>query len=93
MGLAELLTIVFVVLKLTGVIDWSWWLVLLPEIIAILIYTVLFIIIVVYARMQNKIFMSKYERAAKRTRNKHEEYLKRRQKWFENHKLDRGEKK
>ncbi|HAR5907065.1 TPA: hypothetical protein I1588_002356, partial [Staphylococcus pseudintermedius] len=63
MGLAELLTIVFVVLKLTGVIDWSWWLVLLPEIIAILIYTVLFIITVVYARMQNKIFMSKYERA------------------------------
>lgn len=53
----------------------------------------MFIITVVYARMQNKIFMSKYERAAKRTRNKHEEYLKRRQKWFENHKLDRGEKK
>ncbi|EOT2044072.1 hypothetical protein ACNQK2_000850 [Staphylococcus pseudintermedius] len=50
MGLAELLTIVFVVLKLTGVIDWSWWLVLLPEIIAILIYTVLFIITVVYEK-------------------------------------------
>lgn len=53
----------------------------------------MFIITVVYARMQNKIFMRKYERAAKQTRNKHEEYLKRRQKWFENHKLDRGEKK
>ena len=25
-----LLTIVFIVLKLTDVIDWSWWLVLLP---------------------------------------------------------------
>ncbi|MFO3691200.1 hypothetical protein [Staphylococcus felis] len=92
MGLAELLTIVFVVLKLIGVIDWSWWMVLLPEIIAILIYIVLFIIGITYVRMQNKIFMRKYERAAKQTRNKQEQYLKRRQKWFENHKLDRGDK-
>lgn len=30
-----LLTIAFVVLKLTGVINWSWWLVLLPVIIPI----------------------------------------------------------
>ena len=29
-GFAELLTIVFIVLKLTGHIDWSWWLVLAP---------------------------------------------------------------
>jgi len=26
----SLLTIVFIVLRLTGVIDWSWWLVLSP---------------------------------------------------------------
>lgn len=38
MGFTELLTIVFVVLKLIGTIDWSWWLVLLPEIIAIVFY-------------------------------------------------------
>ena len=38
MGLAEVLTIIFVVLKLVGVIDWSWWLVLLPEIIAVGLY-------------------------------------------------------
>lgn len=38
MGLAEVLTIIFVVLKLVDVIDWSWWLVLLPEIIAIGVY-------------------------------------------------------
>lgn len=38
MGICELLTIVFVVLKLTGVITWSWWLVLLPEIIAVGLY-------------------------------------------------------
>ena len=30
LGLAGVLTIVFVVLKLIGVIDWSWWWVLSP---------------------------------------------------------------
>lgn len=30
MGLAEVLTIVFVVLKLVDAIDWSWWWVLSP---------------------------------------------------------------
>lgn len=29
-GLAAFLTIVFAVLKLTGVITWSWWIVFLP---------------------------------------------------------------
>lgn len=29
-GFAGLLTIVFITLKLTGVIDWSWWWVLSP---------------------------------------------------------------
>lgn len=38
MGLLEVLTIVFVVFKLVGVIDWSWFLVLLPEFIAIGLY-------------------------------------------------------
>lgn len=38
MGFTEVLTIVFVVLKLIGVIGWSWWLVLLPELIAIAFY-------------------------------------------------------
>jgi len=40
MGVFEVLTIVFVVLKLTRVIAWSWWLVLLPEIIAFVLYVV-----------------------------------------------------
>lgn len=37
MGFTEVLTIVFIALKLLGVISWSWWLVLLPEIIALVI--------------------------------------------------------
>lgn len=40
MGFTEILTIVFIVLKLLGVISWSWWLVLLPEIIAGAIYLI-----------------------------------------------------
>jgi hypothetical protein len=38
MGLTEVLTLVFVTLKLIGVISWNWWLVLLPEIIAVGLY-------------------------------------------------------
>ena len=33
-GIFELLTIIFVVLKLTGTIDWTWWQVFSPSIIA-----------------------------------------------------------
>lgn len=43
MGFTEVLTIVFIVLKLLGVINWSWFFVLLPEILAILF---IFIIII-----------------------------------------------
>jgi hypothetical protein len=37
------LTVLFVILKLTGNIDWSWWLVMAP------IYPTLFVLTVVYA--------------------------------------------
>ncbi|MFJ8513516.1 transmembrane Fragile-X-F protein [Lysinibacillus xylanilyticus] len=43
MGIAEVLTIVFVVLKLTDVIAWSWWLVLLPAIISFSIYALILV--------------------------------------------------
>jgi len=41
MGIAEVLTIVFVVLKLTDVITWSWWLVLLPAILSFSFYAII----------------------------------------------------
>lgn len=44
LGFLELLTIVFVVLKLCGVITWSWWWVLSPMIVGIILF--LFVIIV-----------------------------------------------
>lgn len=56
MGFTELLTIVFVVLKLIGVISWSWWLVLLPEIIASGLYVILLVCAcVVNARAKREI--------------------------------------
>lgn len=42
-GFTEILTIVFIVLKLCEIITWSWWLVLLPEIIAVALYLMIFI--------------------------------------------------
>lgn len=44
MGITELLTVAFVVLKILGVIDWSLWLCLLPELIAIGFYLLITIL-------------------------------------------------
>lgn len=41
MGFTEVLTIVFVILKLCGVISWGWFYVLLPEIIGLGLYVLL----------------------------------------------------
>lgn len=43
-GFTGLLTIAFIVLKLTHVIDWSWWWVLSPVWISFVIFTVIVII-------------------------------------------------
>ncbi|WP_077603636.1 hypothetical protein [Oceanobacillus sojae] len=41
MGFLEVLTLIFIALKLFGVIAWSWWLVLLPVIISAAIYVII----------------------------------------------------
>lgn len=38
MGIMECLTLIFVVLKLLGIIDWSWWVVCLPAIVSFTLY-------------------------------------------------------
>lgn len=40
LGLLEFLTIVFLVLKVTGIISWSWWIVFIPAYIAATIYVI-----------------------------------------------------
>lgn len=47
LGLLEVLTIVFIVLKLCGLISWSWWLVLMPLWIELGVIVVLLIIMFV----------------------------------------------
>ena len=47
MGFTEVLTIVFVVLKLLGVITWPWWIVLRPEILAVAFYLILLLVQIV----------------------------------------------
>lgn len=47
MGIFEVLTILFVILKLTGVIAWSWWVVFLPIIISATIYVIVLSIMLV----------------------------------------------
>ena len=44
MGITELLTVALIVLKLLGKIQCSWFLAVLPEIIAIVIYIIIFIV-------------------------------------------------
>lgn len=54
MGFTEILTLVFVFLKLDGKIDWSWWAVVSPEIVAVgfwlLVVTVVSIVALVKTR-------------------------------------------
>lgn len=44
MGIAEVLTIVFVLLKLTDIITWSWWLVLLPALLSFSLYVIIIVV-------------------------------------------------
>ena len=44
MGFCEILTVIFILLKVFGVITWSWWLVFLPEIIAVALYVIMIIL-------------------------------------------------
>lgn len=54
MGFAEILTIIFIVLKLTGTITWSWVQVFIPEIIALLFYVAIVIGLILGAVQENR---------------------------------------
>ena len=49
-GFFGLLTILFIALKLLGKITWSWWLVLSPIIVSLIIVLIL-ILIIVYVKL------------------------------------------
>ena len=50
-GLGNVLTLIFVVLKLTGNIAWSWWWVLSPTWIPILLIIIFFAVILILAAL------------------------------------------
>ena len=51
-GFEGLLQIAFIVLKLCGVIHWSWWCVLLPTLIPICILIIAFVIFVIQEKVE-----------------------------------------
>jgi fatty acid desaturase len=53
LGLVSVLTIVFVVLKLVGVINWSWFWVLSPIWIDILIFVVIFCVLYAWSEHED----------------------------------------
>ena len=61
MGFTEVLTIVFIVLKVFGVITWSWWLVLLPEIIAVVLYITILILSLISVGKTHKRIMKEFK--------------------------------
>lgn len=42
------LTLVFLILKLTGAVDWSWWIILLPALIPVGMFVIILLIIVLF---------------------------------------------
>ena len=54
MGFTEVLTIIFVLLKVFGVITWSWWIVFAPEIIALVLYVLIVIASIRYTSKVDK---------------------------------------
>lgn len=54
LSLSSVLTIIFVVLKLVGVIDWSWWWVLSPTWISIVFWLIFVVIYIIYDYHDNK---------------------------------------
>ena len=46
-GILQLATIILVILKLTGVIGWSWWWVLSPLILNVIIAVIILVIVVI----------------------------------------------
>lgn len=65
LGLASVLTIIFVILKLVGVITWSWWWVFSPVLINIGLTIIVLVIYVIYIVHDSK----KYDFTSKKGKN------------------------
>lgn len=54
MGLCEVLTVLFIAFKFLGIIDWNWFFVLLPEIIAVAFYIFMIILYIIAYNIECK---------------------------------------
>ena len=54
LGLSSVLTIIFVVLKLVGVINWSWWWVFSPTLISVAFWLIIVTIYVIWEVHYNR---------------------------------------
>lgn len=54
LGLTSILTIIFVIAKLFGVIEWSWWLVFTPVFISLGVFILIFGILGILALIDYK---------------------------------------
>ena len=61
-GFCGLLTITFIILKLCGVIDWSWWLVLLPMIISITLPITIILVMLLVCVIINWVDNTKFKK-------------------------------
>ena len=64
-GIPSVLTIVFVVLKLTKVIDWSWWWVLSPLWISSALAVLIIISVTIWSDRKSKLRKERLERIKK----------------------------
>lgn len=62
MGFTEVLTIIFIVLKLLGVITWAWWVCLLPEILACVLYVAIVVAQLVAIYKTHKSIKKRFDR-------------------------------
>jgi len=74
-GLGGAIFIVFLVLKLTGTIDWSWWWVTAPLWAPIVLAVIAIAIYVVHAVRMAKKRMSKYQQRMDRFKEEQEKLL------------------
>jgi hypothetical protein len=47
MGFCEILTIIFLILKLTGIVSWAWFWVFFPEILALSFYALIVLLMII----------------------------------------------
>lgn len=75
MGFTELLTIIFIILKVTGTISWSWWLVLLLELIAVVLYMGIFVFAGKKVNDTDRVIVTELQERVDYLQNKNKEYI------------------